>query len=79
MISYSRYKGELIMDEIYASLGLSREVYGYGQSVLADLKERFAAIDETAEYNQAKVLLAMQKNRVSGACFSPARATATTT
>ena len=35
-----------------------------------DLKERFAAIDETAEYNQLKVLHAMQKNRVSDIHFA---------
>ena len=58
------------MQEIYASLGVSRAVYEYGERVLAGLKDRLAAIDETAEYNQAKVLLAMQANRVSGACFA---------
>ena len=58
------------MQEMYASLGVSREVYEYGEAVLDGLRERFAAIDETAEYNQAKVLLAMQQNRVSGACFA---------
>ena len=31
---------------------------------------RFAEIDQIAEYNQAKVLFAMQKNRVSAACFA---------
>ena len=34
------------------------------------LKERFAAIDEIAEFNQLKVLHAMQKNRVSAECFN---------
>ncbi len=58
------------MQEIYVSLGVSREVYEYGERVLAGLRDRFDAIDATAEYNQAKVLAAMQKNRVSGACFS---------
>src|SRR5699024_8914917 len=33
------------------------------------LKERFRAIDETAEYNQLKVSRAMQENRDSEACF----------
>ena len=47
------------MREIYASLGICPEVYEYGETVLAGLKDRFAAIDGTAEYNQAKVLLAM--------------------
>ncbi len=58
------------MQEIYESLGISREVYEYGEAVLAGLKDRFDAIDATAEYNQAKVLAAMRDNRVSGACFA---------
>ncbi len=58
------------MDEIYASLGLSPEVYAFGEKVLAGLKDRFAAVDAAAEYNQAKVLGAMQKCRVSSACFA---------
>ena len=58
------------MKQMYASLGIGPEVYGYGEAVLAGLRERFAAIDDTAEYNQAKVLAAMQKNRVSGGCLA---------
>ena len=38
--------------------------------MLAGLKERFEAIDRVAEYNQAKVIGAMQKNRVSAQCFA---------
>ncbi|MCC8162438.1 MAG: methionine gamma-lyase family protein [Lachnospiraceae bacterium] len=57
------------LEEIYASMGVDREVWAYGQQVEAELKERFAAIDETAEYNQLKVLGAMQRNRVSEACL----------
>ena len=58
------------MTEIYEALGVSREVYDFGQAVLAGLKNRFDAIDATAEYNQAKVLKAMRDNQVSGACFA---------
>ena len=58
------------MTDIYASLGISPEVYDFGAAVLRDLRTRFDAIDETAEYNQAKVLHAMQKNQVRGACFA---------
>ncbi len=58
------------MLSIYRALGISPEIYEYGEAVLAELRDRFAAIDETAEYNQAKVLAAMQKCRVSGACFA---------
>ena len=56
--------------ELYASMGLSPAVYHYGEQALQRLKERFAIIDQIAEHNQAKVLAAMQKNRVSAACFA---------
>ena len=56
--------------EMMAAMGISREVYEYGGRVLKSLEKRFKKIDEIAEYNQAKVLLAMQKNRVSAACFA---------
>ena len=38
-------------------------------AIEAGLKERFEAIDRTAEYNQMKVLRAMQKHKVSAGCF----------
>ena len=56
--------------EQYAQLGISPAVYQYGEAALERLKDRFAEIDQIAEYNQAKVLHAMQKNRVSAACFA---------
>lgn len=56
--------------ELYESLGISPAVYEYGQKVLQQLQDRFAQIDQVAEYNQAKVLSAMQRNRVSAACFA---------
>ena len=55
---------------MYEALGLSRAVYEYGEAVLTRLTSRFAAIDAVAEYNQAKVLAAFQKNRVDAACFA---------
>lgn len=55
--------------ELYQTVGVSPAVYSYGEKVLAKLAPRFAAIDQIAEYNQAKVLRAMQKNKVSAACF----------
>ena len=57
--------------ELYQTMGISPAVYAYGEQALEGLKDRFAAIDRVAEYNQAKVLRAMQKNRVSAACFVP--------
>ena len=55
---------------IYEQMGLSREVYSRGEAVLERLADRFRAIDQTAEANQAKVLLSMQKNRVGANHFA---------
>ena len=54
----------------YTQMGISQEVYALGEKTLASLAGRFAEIDKIAEYNQAKVLSAMQKNRVSATCFA---------
>ena len=56
--------------EIYASMGLSGAVLDFGDAVLEELAGRFSEIDRVAEINQAKVLYAMQKNRVSAQCFA---------
>jgi len=56
--------------KMYNDLGVSQKVYEYGEKALENLRERFAAIDQIAEYNQSKVIAAMQKNRVSAACFA---------
>ncbi len=58
------------LTEMYRSLGVSPAVYQYGEDTLAALKARFEAVDAVAEYNQAKVIGAMQKNRVSAPCFA---------
>jgi len=55
--------------ELYQTMGISPAVYAYGEKAIARLQDRFAAIDQVAEHNQAKVLRAMQKNKVSAACF----------
>ena len=56
--------------EMYASLGISPEVYEFGEAVLRDLEDRFREIDAVAEYNQGKVIRAMQENRVNATCFA---------
>lgn len=56
--------------ELYETMGISPAVYAYGENTLETLKARFDAIDKVAEYNQTKVVAAMQKNRVSAACFA---------
>lgn len=54
----------------YKELGISDEVYNFGEKIIEGLKDRFTKIDKTAEYNQCKVLSAMKKNRVDAACFA---------
>lgn len=57
------------LTEQYEQFGISTEVYNFGQEILASLKNRFIQIDEIAEYNQLKVIHAMQECRVSEACL----------
>ena len=58
------------MKSMYEQLGISAQVYEFGEKILNDLRQRFADIDQMAEYNQAKVLHALQKNRISASCFA---------
>ena len=55
---------------MYQSMGISKEVYEFGKEILEGLKERFEAIDAVAEYNQMKVLKAMQDCKVSDIHFA---------
>ena len=55
---------------IYETLGISREVYAFGSEIEKTLQERFEEIDQAAEYNQLKVVQAMQECRVSEGCFN---------
>lgn len=57
------------MDNIYRTLGIEDATLTFGENVLASLKERFEEIDIVAEYNQLKVLRAMQECHVSEACL----------
>ena len=56
-------------EQIYKELGICKEVYDFGEKIIENLKERFAQIDANAEYNQLKVVAAMQKNRVAATNF----------
>ena len=58
------------MDAMYEQLGIEKKVLEFGKEIEGLLSERFAAIDETAEYNQLKVIKAMQDNRVSDIHFA---------
>lgn len=57
------------LKEMYAEMGIEKEVYEYGEAVLEKLESRFRKIDENAEYNQLKVVKAMQDCQVSEACL----------
>lgn len=57
-------------DAMYQALGISAPVLKFGEQILEGLKERFEAIDEMAEFNQLKVLKAMQDNKVSDIHFA---------
>ena len=58
------------IETMYQSMGISGEVYNFGKEILVGLKERFETIDEIAEYNQMKVLNAMQECKVSDIHFA---------
>lgn len=53
----------------YKKFGISEEVYRFGEEILVALAPRFAQIDKNAEYNQLKVIWAMQEAGVSEACL----------
>lgn len=58
------------LEAMYQELGISSKVLEFGKAIEEELKERFEKIDETAEYNQMKVLKAMQDCRVSDIHFA---------
>lgn len=55
--------------EEYKMSGVSYEIYDFCAGIEEELKERFGKIDQTAEYNQMKVLQAMREHHVSAGCF----------
>lgn len=67
--NYSQYNGKDEIYAIYQDMGISRRVWEFGETILEELKERFEGIDRVAEYNQCKVVAAMQKEKVSEACL----------
>lgn len=61
---------ETQLAQMYQSLGISKKVQSFGAETESALKPRFEEIDRRAEYNQMKVLKAMQDNRVSDIHFA---------
>lgn len=57
------------IENLYREMGISFPVLQFGNQIEETLKERFEAIDRMAEYNQLKVIRAMQENRVNAECF----------
>lgn len=55
---------------MYREMGISPKVLALATEIEKKLKERFASIDDTAEYNQLKVIKAMQDARVSDIHFA---------
>jgi len=53
------------MKNMYNEMGICDEVYSYCENILEGLKDRFEELDKTAEYNQMKVIKALQDNRVA--------------
>lgn len=55
--------------ELYKEMGIDSKVFEFGQKIVQELNPRFSEIDKVAEYNQLKVVHAMQKCRASEACL----------
>ncbi len=57
------------LKEQFLAAGIDEQVYEYCKKIEKGLKDRYEQIDEVAEYNQLKVVRAMQKYKVSAGCF----------
>ncbi len=58
------------LETIYQSLGISKRTLEIGNEAEKSLETRFRELEETCEYNQIKVVKAMQDNRVSDIHFA---------
>lgn len=58
------------LEQMYEKMGIRHDILSYASDIEKSLKERFSLIDETAEYNQMKVIHAMQKAKVSDIHFA---------
>ena len=57
------------LQNLYSNMGIHNTVCEYGEVIIDKIKEHFASIDQVAEFNQLKVLKAMQDKHVSEACL----------
>lgn len=53
------------MREMYKNMGICDEVYDYCDNIIKSFHDRFEEIDKNAEYNQMKVIKAMQDEKVA--------------
>ncbi|MDF2588296.1 MAG: aluminum resistance family protein [Anaerocolumna sp.] len=58
------------LNDLYKELSINETILDFGNTIEQSLKSRFDDIDQVAEYNQLKVLKAMQDNRVSDIHFA---------
>lgn len=59
-----------LYDMIQSKFGISEKVLQYCMQRECELKQQFQSVDEITEYNQLKVLSAMQKNKLSDIHFA---------
>lgn len=60
-------RDKTLQEDMLAACGISRKILNFAEPILKSLTDRFAAIDETAEYNQLRVLRAFQEARIGEA------------
>lgn len=58
------------LEQSYQSLGIDKKVLSFSFDIENKLRDRFSNIDKVAEFNQMKVLKAMQDNRLSDIHFA---------
>lgn len=58
------------LTQLYQTLSIDPKLLEFGRKIETSLEERFKEIDDVCEYNQIKVLQAMQKNKVSDVHFA---------
>jgi len=59
-----------VLEEYYKNTGIDKQVLDFCQGTEEKLVNRFKMVDEVAEYNQLKVIRAMQKHKVSDIHFA---------
>ncbi|MGB4661004.1 MAG: methionine gamma-lyase family protein, partial [Mobilitalea sp.] len=58
------------LNKAYQESGIDQKVLDYCSQIEKDLMQRFYEIDKIAEFNQLKVVKAMQDNRLSDIHFA---------